>query len=63
MTSKWHKTVIAIFFLISSVTALAQDDEASLMTYDLATRAMNAAETYARNQEWKCDYPDHRPEQ
>ena len=33
MTSKWHKTVIAIFFLISSVTALAQDDQASLMTY------------------------------
>jgi len=52
MTSKWHKTVITIFFLISSVTALAQDDEASLMTYDLATRAMNAAETYARNQDW-----------
>ena len=52
MKNKWQQTVIAIFFLISSTTGLAQDDDDSLMTYDLATRAMNAAEAYARNQEW-----------
>jgi len=52
MTNKWHKTLIAILFLMSSTTVLAQGDEASLMTYDLATRAMNAAEAFAREQEW-----------
>lgn len=52
MTSKWHKSVMAILFLMSSTTLLAQDEEASLMTYDLATSAMNAAEDYARDKEW-----------
>ena len=52
MTSKWHKTLTAVLFLMSSTTVLAQGDDASLMTYDLATRAMNAAEVYARGQEW-----------
>ena len=51
MTSKLHKTVMAILLLMSSTTAFAQGGE-SLMTYDLATRAMDAAETYAREQGW-----------
>jgi len=52
MISKFHKTVMAILFLMSSTTALAQGDEPSLMTYDLATSAMNTAEAYAREQAW-----------
>ncbi|PCJ18877.1 MAG: hypothetical protein COA96_16510 [SAR86 cluster bacterium] len=52
ITSKLHKSVIAILFLISSATVLAQDDEASLMTYDLATKAMNAAEAFAHEKQW-----------
>jgi uncharacterized protein GlcG (DUF336 family) len=52
MTSKLHKYVMAILLLLSSTTAFAQQGESSLMTYDLATRAMDAAETYAREQGW-----------
>ena len=54
MTSKLHKYVVAILFFWSSTMALAQAPGAdpSLMTYDLATRAMVAAEAYAREQEW-----------
>ena len=54
MTSKLHKYVVAILFFWSSTMALAQGAGAdpSLMTYDLATRAMVAAEAYARQQGW-----------
>ena len=54
MTSKLHKTVVAILFLWSSTMTLAQGAgaEPSLMTYDLATKAMEAAESYARQQGW-----------
>ncbi len=51
MTRKLHKYLMAILLLISSTAALAQGGE-SLMTYDLATRAMDAAEAYARDQGW-----------
>lgn len=51
MTRNLHKTVLAVFFLLSSTVSLAQDNE-SLMTYDLATQAMEAAEAYAREQGW-----------
>jgi uncharacterized protein GlcG (DUF336 family) len=51
MISKLHNYVMALLFILSSTTACAQEDE-SLMTYDLATRAMEAAEAYAREQGW-----------
>lgn len=51
MTRELHKFLLAILFLLSSTASLAQNDE-SLMTYDLATRAMDAAEAYARDQGW-----------
>lgn len=37
--------------LLVSTTALAQDD-APLMTYDMAAKAMDAAEAYARDKGW-----------
>ena len=37
--------------LLCSATSFAQDDE-SLMTYELATQAMAAAEAYARDKAW-----------
>ena len=46
-----HKTIVAMLFLFSSISVFAQGED-SLMTYDLATRAMNAAEAYAREQGW-----------
>lgn len=51
MTRKLHKALLTIFFLLASTSTLAQGDE-SLMTYDLATQAMDAAESYARDQGW-----------
>jgi uncharacterized protein GlcG (DUF336 family) len=51
MKNNLHKTLMAILFLLSSISVFAQDDD-SLMTYDLATRAMDVAETYAREQSW-----------
>ena len=50
MTHKLHKTLLTFFFVLASTSALAQDE--SLMTYDLATQAMAAAEAYARDQGW-----------
>lgn len=51
MTRTLHKTALALLLLCTSLLAHAQNDE-SLMTYDLATRAMDAAEEYARDQGW-----------
>jgi uncharacterized protein GlcG (DUF336 family) len=51
MTRNLHKSVLTAFFLLASTFSLAQDSE-SLMTYDLATQAMEAAEAYAREQGW-----------
>lgn len=51
MTTKFIKSVAAILMLLFSVTALAQE-ESSRMTYDLAMRAMEAAEAHARQQGW-----------
>ena len=50
MRLQLHKIFLSVLFLLSSTVSLAQD--ASLMTYDLATRAMDAAEAYARDQGW-----------
>ena len=54
MTSRFHKYAMTILFLLSPAIAFAQgaDNEPSRMTYDMATRAMEAAEAYAREQGW-----------
>jgi len=51
MKTSLHRTLAAVLFVLSSTSLFAQDNE-SLMTYDLATRAMDAAEAYARDQDW-----------
>ena len=51
MKNKLQSTLVAILFVLSSSSVFAQGDE-SLMTYDLAARAMDAAEAYAREQGW-----------
>ena len=55
MKHNLHKTVIAFFFVLSSTSVLAQGGD-SLMTYDLAARAMSAAEAYAQEQGWNVAY-------
>ena len=50
MTGKLNKMLLTIVFLLASTSTLAQSE--SLMTYDLATRAMDAADAYARDQGW-----------
>jgi len=54
MSTKLLNSVVILLFSWASTFALAQGsgDEPSLMTYSLATRAMNAAEAYAREQGW-----------
>jgi len=53
MKSRFHKYVLAIFlFLLSTATFAQNNDDPSLMTYDLATTAMEAAEAYARDKQW-----------
>ena len=52
MLKKLHTLLLSTLLLFAAGTALAQNDEPSLMTYDMATRAMDAAEAYARNQGW-----------
>ena len=51
MWNKLNSYIIAVLLLLLSMSVVAQDDE-SLMTYDLATSAMEAAEAYARDQGW-----------
>ncbi len=51
MKTKFLSCIATAVLLFSATMAVAQDDE-SLMTYDLATRAMDAAEAYAREQGW-----------
>ena len=51
MTITLKKFFAAILLLCTSNMVLAQNDE-SLMTYDLATTAMEAAEAYARDKGW-----------
>ncbi len=51
MKNNLYKTLVAILFLLSSTSVFAQGGD-SLMTYDLATQAMDSAETYAREQGW-----------
>ncbi len=50
MTRKLHKVFLTLTFLLASSFTFAQEE--SLMTYDLATAAMVAAEAYAREQGW-----------
>ncbi len=54
MTSRLHKYATTLFFMLASTAVFAQgaEDEPSLMTYDLATTAMVAAEAYARDKGW-----------
>ena len=53
MTLRFYKYVLLALLFFSAKTVLAQGaDDSSLMTYDLATVAMEASEAYARNQEW-----------
>ena len=51
MKNMLNNCVISVLLLLSGMSALAQDEE-SLMTYDLATTAMDVAEAYARDQGW-----------
>ena len=51
MKNMLNNYVISVLLLFPAMSALAQDEE-SLMTYDLATSAMDAAEAYARDQGW-----------
>lgn len=53
MKNSLRNYAMLCLLLWSSTTALAQPAaEPSLMTYDLATRAMEAAEAFARQQGW-----------
>lgn len=52
MRTNIQNVLLSVLFLLTSSTALAQTEEPSLMTYDLATTAMNAAEAYARDKGW-----------
>ena len=51
MRTIFNKTVLTVLTLFISTMALAQDDP-SRMTYDMAAKAMEAAEAYARQQGW-----------
>ena len=51
MKNVLNNCVISVLLLLPAVSSLAQDEE-SLMTYDLATTAMDVAEAYARDQGW-----------
>ena len=51
MKNMLNNYVISVLLLFPAMSVLAQDEE-SLMTYDLATSAMDAAEAYARDQGW-----------
>ncbi|MBM89384.1 MAG: hypothetical protein CMQ41_13510 [Gammaproteobacteria bacterium] len=51
MKKQIYSYVASILLLLPAGVSLAQDEE-SLMTYDLATSAMDAAEAYARDQAW-----------
>lgn len=53
MTSKLRNLAIVCLLFCSSTVAFAQQAaEPSLMTYDMATRAMVAAEAFAREKGW-----------
>ncbi len=53
MTRRFYKFVLTALLFCSSASVFAQgSDDPSLMTYNLATRAMEAAEAYARDQGW-----------
>lgn len=51
MTRMFNKVSAMAFLLLFSVTVSAQNDT-SLMTYDMAAKAMDAAEKYAREKGW-----------
>ncbi|MEZ5491127.1 MAG: heme-binding protein [Gammaproteobacteria bacterium] len=51
MVNKLRNLLVAALVMLSTSAVFAQSEE-SLMTYDLATTAMNAAEAYAREQGW-----------
>ena len=51
MKNVLNSFVMSVLLLLPAMSSLAQDEE-SLMTYDLATTAMDVAEAYARDQGW-----------
>ena len=51
MINKLYNFLISCLLAFSATIVVAQDEE-SLMTYDLATSAMEAAEAYARGKDW-----------
>ena len=51
MLNSLRKLTLTTLVLWASATSFAQNDE-SLMTYELATQAMAAAEAYARDKDW-----------
>ena len=51
MKNVLNSCVISVLLLLPGMSSLAQDEE-SLMTYELATTAMDVAEAYARDQGW-----------
>ncbi len=51
MKSTLTRILVTTLLLLPSTSGFAQEEE-SLMTYDLATRAIDAAESYARAQGW-----------
>lgn len=51
MLNSLRKLTLTTLILWASATSFAQNDE-SLMTYELATQAMAAAEAYARDKDW-----------
>ena len=51
MTRMFNQVSAMAFLLLFSIAASAQDD-APLMTYDMAAEAMDAAEAYARDKGW-----------
>jgi uncharacterized protein GlcG (DUF336 family) len=52
MTIKFFNTLAISFFLLSLSTATSAKNEHSLITYNQALKAMDAAETYARQKGW-----------
>ena len=51
LATKVRTILLTGLLLLTSSMSFAQD-EPSLMSYDLATTAMDAAEAYAREQNW-----------
>lgn len=60
MLSILIKNTVLGILLFFSVEVMAETDT-SLMTYDLALKAMDASEAYARQEGLECYYFNYRP--